>query len=294
MYYPEVSQMAKLRIPENLLPAGTKIQVTIKNNSAEQKTYFVSSGDSITYPFIANQQSVITLSADGYQSFSDTIRYNSSAYDYCIQDISLVNKTDNQLGLQFNSYFFDIDYAVDADTLLDQLADRKSAREIYLNGLTGINQVYTAWKKNTETIALTKTGTLPNTSFTATTFANTNQFIAANGNPVLFDFNESFIRDDMKGQLDNVVNMLKKDLNTKLQINGHADSKGSSAYNLQLSERRANAVKNYFIISGISPDRLLVQGQGENIPVAPNTRDNGEDNPEGRSLNRRVELILLR
>ncbi|HET6990604.1 MAG TPA: OmpA family protein, partial [Bacteroidia bacterium] len=302
MYYPEVSQMAKLRIGKDLIPSGSKIQVTIKNISAEEeKTYFVSSGDSITYPFIANQQSVVTLSADGYQSFSDTIRFNSDAYDYCMQDISLVNKTETQLGLQLNSYFFDIDYAVDADTVLDQLADRKKAREIYLGGLTGINQVYTAWKKSSEDIALTKTGSVSGTSVAANTFSpkeslrtNSNPEFALGGNPVLFDFNESFIRDDMKGQLDDVVNILKKDPNAKLQISGHADSKGSSDYNLQLSQRRANSVKNYFIISGISPERLLVEGQGENVPVAPNTRDNGEDNPEGRSLNRRVELTLLR
>ncbi len=98
----------------------------------------------------------------------------------------------------------------------------------------------------------------------------------------------------MKGQLDDVANLLKKDPSLKLQINGHADSKGTPAYNLQLSQKRANSVKNYFIINGISPERLVVQGEGENVPAAPNTRENGQDNPEGRTLNRRVELLLLK
>ncbi len=190
MYYPEVSQMAKLRIGKDLIPDGTKIQVNMKNiHGGEEKNYSVSSGDSILYPYSANQQSIISISADGYQSFSDTIHFNSGAYDYCIQDISLVNKTDSQLGLQLNSYFFDIDYAVDADTVLDQLADRKSAREIFLNGLTGINQVYTAWKKSSEAISLEKIGSVSSNSIVANVFSNSNPISTLNGNPILFDFN---------------------------------------------------------------------------------------------------------
>jgi outer membrane protein OmpA-like peptidoglycan-associated protein len=302
MYYPEVSQMAKMKIADNIIPGGTKINVSLKNISGgETKTWTVLSGDSITYPFVANQQSIVTLSADGYQPFSDTIRYISGAYDYCIQNISLNNKTENQVSLQLNSYFFDIDYAVDADTLLDQLADRKSAREIFLNGLTSINQVYTTWKKNSDAIALNRTGSLSSNSLLTADFLNDHSYktnsdpiSTINSKPVLFEFNESFIRDDMKGQLDEVANVLKKDPTARLQISGHSDSKGTSAYNLQLSERRANSVRNYFIINGISPERLVVQGNGENIPAAPNTLENGEDNPQGRSLNRRVELLLLK
>jgi OmpA-OmpF porin, OOP family len=86
----------------------------------------------------------------------------------------------------------------------------------------------------------------------------------------------------------------KKDRSIKLQIDGHADNIGSSAYNLLLSKRRANAVRNYFLISGIAPERLIVVAEGDKVPVAPNTRDNGEDNPQGRVLNRRVELSLIR
>jgi outer membrane protein OmpA-like peptidoglycan-associated protein len=257
--------------------------------------YTLLPGDSIIYPYAAKGKSIITLKADGYQSFSDTILFNPAAYDYSLQTISLQQQSENALALQLNSYSFDIDYAVDADTVLDLLSDRKKAREIYLAQLTDIGQVYTSWKKTTEDISLAKNGSTISmvNSFTPAV-SDVNTVITLNDQPVLFEFNESFIRDDMKKQLDDVADLLKKDRSVKLQIDGHADSKGTSEYNLALSKQRANAVRNYFIISGIAPERLIVVAEGDKIPVAPNTRENGEDNPQGRILNRRVELSLIR
>ncbi len=296
MYYPEVKQMAKLRLANDILPAGSKLQLSMKNAATgEVMNYTLTPGDSIIYPYAANGKSIITISADGYQSFTDTILFNANAFDYSLQTISLQQKTDEALALKLNTYSFDIDYAVDADTTLDQLADRKKARELYLAQLTGIDQVYTSWKKSTEDISLAKNGSTINTvnSFTPA-LADVNSVTTLNDQPVLFEFNESFIRDDMKKQLDDVADLLKKDRSIKLRIYGHADNKGSQGYNLSLSERRANAVRNYFIISGIAPERLIVVAEGDKVPVAPNTRENGEDNPQGRVLNRRVELSLIR
>jgi outer membrane protein OmpA-like peptidoglycan-associated protein len=211
-----------------------------------------------------------------------------------LQILTLQQKSDTKRLLQLNTYSFDIDYAVDADTMLDQLADRKNAREIYLAQLTGINQVYTSWKKSSDDITLVKNGSENNDgTFFSIATPESSTFTNVNGHPVLFEFDESFIRDDMKDQLDIISDMLKKDRTAKLQIDGHADSKGSSAYNLALSKRRATAVKNYFIINGIAPERLIVLAEGDKAPVAPNTTENGEDNPQGRTLNRRVELSLI-
>jgi OOP family OmpA-OmpF porin len=72
-------------------------------------------------------------------------------------------------------------------------------------------------------------------------------------------------------------------------IVGHTDSIGSDEYNQRLSERRAQAVKQYLVSKGIAASRLSTEGQGEREPIAPNTED-GKDNPEGRAMNRRAEL----
>jgi len=68
---------------------------------------------------------------------------------------------------------------------------------------------------------------------------------------------------------------------------GHTDSTGSNAYNQTLSEKRASAVAQYFQSRDIQPLRLETYGYGEDYPVASN------DDPNGRSLNRRVEIALV-
>lgn len=74
---------------------------------------------------------------------------------------------------------------------------------------------------------------------------------------------------------------------TKMEIQGHTDSRGTEAYNLRLSQRRAQAVVDYLRDKRISTDRLVARGYGEERPIAPN------DTEEGRALNRRVEMIIL-
>jgi len=71
-----------------------------------------------------------------------------------------------------------------------------------------------------------------------------------------------------------------------LSVEGHTDSIGSDDYNQQLSEKRAEAVRDYLIQQGISSDSVVASGFGKTAPVASN------ETPEGRQQNRRVELVL--
>ena len=80
-----------------------------------------------------------------------------------------------------------------------------------------------------------------------------------------------------------VVNEFEK---TYVDVIGHTDSTGSAEYNQQLSVRRAQSVSSYLQSQQVLPERLLTSGMGPNSPVASN------DTPEGRALNRRVEIIL--
>lgn len=84
--------------------------------------------------------------------------------------------------------------------------------------------------------------------------------------------------------LNNVVKVLNSRSVYKLSIEGHTDSQGDDAFNLELSKKRAAAVKNYLIEKGIAPTRLSSEGYGETVPVADNST------PEGRAENRRVDL----
>lgn len=109
---------------------------------------------------------------------------------------------------------------------------------------------------------------------------------------IYFDYDKASIRGDATLVLDKVVGLLKNypTINVLLEVNGYTDSKGSVEYNLKLGKRRADACKRYLIEQGTSDKRLLLSSYGEQSPVAPNSTNSNQDNPEGRALNRRVEM----
>ena len=104
-----------------------------------------------------------------------------------------------------------------------------------------------------------------------------------------FDFNKANIKAEFAPVLDEAAQTLQDNPDINVRIEGHTDSIGSDEYNLELSERRAQAVKAYLVSRGIAASRLSTEGKGETEPIADNTKD-GRDNPEGRAMNRRAEL----
>jgi len=86
--------------------------------------------------------------------------------------------------------------------------------------------------------------------------------------------------------LNRVATIFDKYARYKVLIEGHTDDTGDEGYNLKLSERRAQSVKDYLISKGVDKDRLKVRGMGESSPFVPNKDD------ESRRKNRRVEFLL--
>ncbi|URD52932.1 OmpA family protein [Chroococcidiopsis sp. CCNUC1] len=110
---------------------------------------------------------------------------------------------------------------------------------------------------------------------------------------ILFDFDKSNIRPSAKPTLQKLSLLLKNYAKAPVTINGYTDSKGSDAYNQVLSQKRAEAVKNYLAQNfSINNSQMTAKGWGEKQPIAPNAKSNGADNPEGRQKNRRVEVII--
>jgi OOP family OmpA-OmpF porin len=84
---------------------------------------------------------------------------------------------------------------------------------------------------------------------------------------VLFDFDKAVLRADAKNELDPVANRLKDDANLKsVAIEGHTDYRGSDSYNMDLSRRRAEAVRTYFVSAGVPSDKVSAEGKGETVP----------------------------
>ncbi len=88
-------------------------------------------------------------------------------------------------------------------------------------------------------------------------------------------------------ELDRLVQLLTDNATMRIEIGGHTDNTGKAAYNLTLSENRANAVYNYLIQKGIDKKRLSYKGYGSSLPIADN------DTPEGRATNRRTEFKVI-
>jgi peptidoglycan-associated lipoprotein len=86
-------------------------------------------------------------------------------------------------------------------------------------------------------------------------------------NDVFFDLDKSDIRDDSKSTLQRDADWLKKWTTTQITVEGHADSRGSSEYNLGLGSRRAGAVKDYLQSLGVPANRVTVVSKGKEQPV---------------------------
>ncbi len=100
-----------------------------------------------------------------------------------------------------------------------------------------------------------------------------------------FEFDKDKIRSESFPILDAVADVLKTNLNIKIDVQGHTDNKGGAEYNKKLSDRRAASVKKYLVGRGVEASRLVSHGYGAEQPVVPNTTD------QNRALNRRVQFV---
>jgi outer membrane protein OmpA-like peptidoglycan-associated protein len=105
-------------------------------------------------------------------------------------------------------------------------------------------------------------------------------------NTVNFDFNSSNLTSTAKDNLDKLSTVLSNNPDTNINIFGYTDSKGTATYNLTLSARRAESVKNYLVMKGVASARMVTTGRGEMDPIASNDTD------AGRAQNRRVEFAI--
>ena len=112
-------------------------------------------------------------------------------------------------------------------------------------------------------------------------------------NNIFFDFDKATLRQTSNVELKNIIRFLNKYPKIVVEISGYTDSKGTPEYNLKLSDERASAVVNYLINKGIAKDRMIAKGYGESSPAALNEHTDGSDSPNGRQLNRRVELKII-
>ena len=103
---------------------------------------------------------------------------------------------------------------------------------------------------------------------------------------IQFEFNSALLMPDSYAELDRVIQLMKDNEEVHIQLSAHTDNVGNDVYNQKLSQRRGDAVLQYILAGGISPERITAVGYGKTQPLVPNTSD------ENRSINRRVEFKI--
>lgn len=104
---------------------------------------------------------------------------------------------------------------------------------------------------------------------------------------ITFAYNDASVRPQFRTTLDQIAQSLQAYPSSAIDVLGHTDSTGSDAYNLDLSQRRAQSVANALQSYGVNPVRIATQGYGENQPIADNSTESG------RAANRRVEIRIV-
>ena len=104
---------------------------------------------------------------------------------------------------------------------------------------------------------------------------------------VTFDRNSTLVRSGLTSEIIRVAGVLNQYPSTLVRVEGHTDSVGSEAYNMDLSNRRANGVKNLLVQRGVADSRIDIVGYGKTMPVA------GNETEAGRQKNRRVEIKIV-
>lgn len=106
-------------------------------------------------------------------------------------------------------------------------------------------------------------------------------------NNIFFDTDSHQLQQSSRVELDKIYELLVLNPGLRIEISGHTDNTGTPSYNMELSEKRAEAVVQYLVEKGIGAARLVARGYGEEVPVADNSTE------AGRALNRRTELKVL-
>jgi outer membrane protein OmpA-like peptidoglycan-associated protein len=111
---------------------------------------------------------------------------------------------------------------------------------------------------------------------------------------IYYDFGKADLQDEAFLALDTTIyKVLKENPTIIVEIGSYTDNKGTAAYNLNLSQGRAESVVKYLSRKGIDKKRMVAKGYGESNPVARNENSDGSDNPEGRAKNRRTEFKVI-
>src|SRR5690606_27533411 len=139
-----------------------------------------------------------------------------------------------------------------------------------------------------ETVTLPGAGTEPRTINRTVALRKLAVGVSGVLRNIYFDFDKWSFKSESYNELNKLERMMQQNPNIRVEISGHTDNIGTKAYNMYLSRKRAEAVKDFLTSKGIDARRIKATGYGETRPLASN-----DDEREGRELNRRVEFLVI-
>ena len=123
--------------------------------------------------------------------------------------------------------------------------------------------------------------------------SETERGVVVNLPDVLFEFGEARLTPEAHTKTRDMARIFTaRARDRRVSVEGHTDSIGSDAFNQALSQQRADNVASALIMAGVDSRRITSRGFDERYPIAPNTDQEGRDNPRGRQKNRRVEVVV--
>lgn len=277
--YSAVGETSKWEESKNM---GTEI-----NSSADDLDYTIRSSNRGGY-FVSNR--IGGLSLYHPTCCDDIYEFEFSKYIDILAQVQVQGANKEELG---EDVVVNV-YLVDENNKLLVITAENDMREMNLR--PGQKYVIEAKKEGyfTNTVEVTTEGIIDNTKLKRLiTLEKMPQkpMVIPNIN---FEFDSPKLTPESKITVDTTLLVLfKRQPNIKIEISAHTDSKGSDAYNLSLSQKRAESIVKYLNSQGVPLRQMIPKGYGEVNPIAPNTNADGTDNPEGRRLNRRVEFSIL-
>jgi outer membrane protein OmpA-like peptidoglycan-associated protein len=182
---------------------------------------------------------------------------------------------------QYHAIFTSYGLVLDSACIQSTIGKFTYALKVESDGKVVLGDAATAFR-GSEYAAILACYNLPAKAKAAVAAEHTGWVVASD---YLFDFDKAVIKKQYYGKLDEIAVVIKKDPKMRVEVQGHTDGVGTEKYNMKLSIKRANAVRDYLIKKGkIAADRLTAVGFGKTKPIATN------DTKEGRAQNRRVEL----
>ena len=320
-YLPVTNLYAVVKDGATMSPAGVTVKVRGTKDVSDTATYATTAGTGRYQMYLlAPDNYKITANMEGYKSHTSDVSLPDQFYKKPFyQQITFETHKDangkalEQITTYYNA-FFDIDSVVNADPSLVMLS-KQDAYFALVNKLdtktTKLNFKVQSFVDDLREPAIVATNTVTTTGTTGTTMGTTtgtttgittgtttSTTTAGTENikqfpPILFDYSKSLLRDEIKPELEEIVAYLNANKDLKLVIEGHTDSKGTEAFNYNLSAKRALVTADYFAGMGISRSRLKSSGKGEKFPILPNVNPDDTDNPDGRQKNRRVEFKIV-